>query len=139
MDFEIPEIFYSRKRVWGIEITMSGYGDPYTWYDRKAPKSIWIAPEMRARIIKEGMDKAGSLNGLGRILGYRSRNHPGWSVQQILIGEQGFPMERLEILADYIEIPLEEILKFQVTPEYINPMNTRIALKEYGLLCYLLR
>ncbi len=94
---------------------------------------------MRARIIKEGIERAGSLNGLGRALGYRSRNHPGWSVQQILVGKQAFPLERLERLADYIEVPLEEIMKFQVTPEYINPMNTRIALKEYGLLCYLLR
>ncbi len=94
---------------------------------------------MRARLIKMGIEQAGSLNALGRVLGYRSRNHPGWSVQQILIGEQAFPMERLERLADYIEIPLEEILKFQVTPEYINPVNTRIALREYGLLCYFLR
>jgi hypothetical protein len=118
---------------------MTGYGNPYFHYGNRTPKSIWIAPEMRARIIKEGIDKAGSLNALGRVLDYRSRNHPGWSVQQILIGEQAFPLERLERLADFIEIPLEEILKFQVTPEYINPLNTRIALKQYGMLCYLLR
>ena len=118
---------------------MSNYGNPYSWYSNKTPKSVWIAPEMRARIIKQGIEKAGSLNALGRVLGYRSRKHPGWSVQQILIGAQAFPMNRLESLADYIEIPLEEILRFQVTPEYINPLNTRLALKEYGLLCYLIR
>ncbi len=120
-------------------MTMTGYGNPYSWYGNKTPKSVWIAPEMRARIIKQGIEKAGSLNALGRELGYRSRRHPGWSVQQILIGAQAFPMERLERLANFIEIPLEEILKFQVTPEYINPVNTRLALKEYGLLCYLIR
>ncbi len=115
------------------------YADAYAWLRRNQPKSVWIASEMRARLIKEGIEKAGSLNALGRVLGYRSRNHPGWSVQQILIGEQGFPYERLQLLSEFLGIPMEEILKYQVPPEYITPASTRLALKEYGLLCYLLR
>ena len=116
-----------------------GYMDAYPWLKQNPPKSVWIASEMRARLIKDGIERAGSLNALGRVLGYRSRNHPGWSVQQILLGEQGFPYERLVILSQFLQVPMEEILKYEVPPEYITPMNTRIALKEYGLMCYILR
>ncbi len=121
----------------GIHLNL--YGDPYNWYGSRRPQSVWIASEMRVHLIKEGIERAGSLNALGRVLGYRSRNHPGWSVQQILIGRQGFPMERLEKMSDFVGISMDEILKYKVSPEYITPGNTRIALKEYGLLCYLLR
>ena len=118
---------------------MSYYADAYSWLRGNRPKSVWIASEMRVRLIKDGIEKAGSLNALGRVLGYRSRNHPGWSVQQILIGEQGFPYERLELLSEFLGIPMDEILKYQVPPDYITPDNTILALKQYGMIGYLLR
>ncbi|QLH75108.1 MAG: hypothetical protein HPY73_06425 [Methanomassiliicoccales archaeon] len=105
-----------------------------------APKEettkIWLNSSFRVMLINKGLEKAGSLNGLGRELGYRSRVHPGWSVLQILLGNQAFPAERLKRLAEYIGYPYEEILEHQTHPKRITPENTRDALMRYNLWCY---
>jgi hypothetical protein len=97
---------------------------------------VWLKSAFRAEIIKKGLDKAGSLNGLGRELGYRSRIHPGWSVLQILLGNQAFPAEKLKRLAEYIEYPYSEMLQNQTNPRRITPENTRDALIRANLWCY---
>jgi hypothetical protein len=97
---------------------------------------VWLKSAYRAEIIKMGLEKAGSLNGLGRELGYRSRIHPGWSVLQILLGHQAFPAEKLRRLADFINYPYHEILQNQTNPRRITPQNTRDALMKANLWCY---
>jgi hypothetical protein len=100
---------------------------------------VWLKSEYRALVIKQGIEKAGSLNGLGRELGYRSRIHPGWSVLQILLGRQAFPVERMKKLAVYIDEPYEEMMSHQTKPKLITPQNTKDALIAQGLWCYLPR
>ena len=100
---------------------------------------VWLKSEYRAMLIKEGLEKAGSLNGLGRELGYRSRIHPGWSVLQILLGRQAFPVDRLKRLADFIDHPFDEMLNHQTKPKLITPQNTKDALIKQDLWCYLPR
>lgn len=100
---------------------------------------VWLKSEYRAMIIRQGIEKAGSLNGLGRELGYRSRIHPGWSVLQILLGKQAFPADRLRMLATYIDYPYEDMLSHQTKPKLITPQNTRDALIAQGLMCYVPR
>ena len=87
-------------------------------------------------LIKTGIEKAGSINKLGRELGYRSRVHPGWSIRQILIGYQAFPLDRLKRLADYLNTPLSDILQYQTKPTSVTPESTRDALLKYGLWGY---
>ncbi|MFP4546099.1 MAG: hypothetical protein ACLFPN_04535, partial [Methanomassiliicoccales archaeon] len=72
-----------------------------------------MCSDFRVLMIKQGIEKAGSINKLGRQLGYRSRIHPGWSIRQILLGEQAFPMDRLRRLADYLDYSMEEVLRYR--------------------------
>jgi hypothetical protein len=104
-------------------------------FDSEAAK-VWLKSSFRVELIKLGLEKAGSLNGLGRELGYRSRVHPGWSVLQILLGRQAFPADRLKRLADYVEYPYEDIVRHQTNPRRVTPENTRDALLKYNLWCY---
>lgn len=103
------------------------------------PKKIWIDSEVRIRIIKDGIDRAGSINRLARLLGYRARIHPGWNVRQILLGYQPFTLIRLQTLSQLIDMPLEQILRHQVEKQRITLYTTNHYLKEYGLWCYVLR
>jgi hypothetical protein len=117
---------------------VSEYAAPFR---RRAQESaeiekVWLKSVFRAEIIKMGLEKAGSLNGLGRELGYRSRIHPGWSVLQILLGNQAFPADKLRRLADFINYPYHEILQHQTNPRRITPENTRDALLKANLWCY---
>jgi len=94
---------------------------------------VWLESGYRAALIKRGLDKAKSMNQLGRELGYRSRVHPGWSVRQILLGQQPFPLERLEALAGYVDEPLQEALGHRVARASITKSSTEKALKDAGL------
>lgn len=109
--------------------------------DHISPASdrIWLKPEVTAVLIKQGIEKSGSLNDLGRVMGYRSRTHPGWSVRQILVGRQPFPRARLELLLAFVGVPADEVLKEQVNPRMISLESTSRALKENGLWCYMIR
>jgi hypothetical protein len=97
---------------------------------------VWLNSSFRVELIKLGIDKAGSINRLARELGYRSRIHPGWSIRQILVGEQPFPFERLLKLSDYVGYPIEEVLRYKTEPERITLNNTNEALKKHDLWCY---
>ncbi|MGQ9587567.1 MAG: hypothetical protein ACUVT7_04200 [Thermoplasmata archaeon] len=110
------------------------FGRPFKAYN--ADRRIWLTSRFRVELIKTGIEKAGSINRLARELGYRSRIHPGWSVRQILVGEQPFPYEKLVKLSDYVGYPIEEILRYRTEPERITVDNTNEALRKYGLWCY---
>ena len=99
-------------------------------------KRVWLVSTFRVELIKNGIEKAGSINRLARELGYRSRIHPGWSVRQILVGEQPFPFEKLVKLTDYVGYPLEDVLRYRTEPERVTADNTNEALRKYGLWCY---
>jgi len=99
-------------------------------------KRVWLASAFRVELIKLGIEKAGSINRLARELGYRSRIHPGWSIRQILVGEQPFPFERLVKLSDYIGYPIDEVLRYRTEPTRITVHNTNDALLAQGLWCY---
>lgn len=75
---------------------------------------IWLSADFRTELLNAAITKAGSINQLGRILGYRSRVHPGWSVRQLLTGAQPFTYERLMTLAEFTECPMDRIMKYQV-------------------------
>ncbi len=100
------------------------------------PNKIWLQSSYRVMLIKEGIDKAGSINKLGRELGYRSRVHPGWSIRQILLGYQPFPTERLKKLAEFLGTPIAEIMEHQTRPGSVTVESTRDALIQHGLFCY---
>jgi hypothetical protein len=110
------------------------YGRPFKAYN--ADKRVWLVSAFRVELIRNGIDKAGSINRLARELGYRSRIHPGWSVRQILVGEQPFPYEKLVKLSDYVGYPIEDILRYRTESERVNENNTNEALRKYGLWCY---
>jgi hypothetical protein len=110
------------------------FGRPMRAYN--ADKRVWLVSTFRVELIRNGIEKAGSINRLARELGYRSRIHPGWSVRQILVGEQPFPYEKLVKLSDYVGFPLEDILRYRTEPERITVDNTNEALRKYGLWCY---
>ena len=110
------------------------YGRPFKAYN--ADKRVWLVSAFRVELIKNGIEKAGSINRLARELGYRSRIHPGWSIRQILVGEQPFPYEKLLKLSDYVGYPIEDILRYRTESERVNENNTNEALKKYGLWCY---
>lgn len=99
-------------------------------------KRVWLASSFRVEFIKMGIEKAGSMNRLARELGYRSRIHPGWSIRQILVGEQPFPYERLLKMSDFVGYPIEEVLKFRTEPYRVTVENTNEALRKNGLWCY---
>ena len=99
-------------------------------------KRVWLASSFRVEFIKMGIEKAGSMNRLARELGYRSRIHPGWSIRQILVGEQPFPYERLLKMSDFVGYPIEDVLKFRTQPARITVESTNEALRKNGLWCY---
>lgn len=110
------------------------FGRPSKAYN--TDKRVWLASTFRVEIIKDGIEKAGSINRLARELGYRSRIHPGWSVRQILVGEQPFPYEKLVKLSDYVGHPIDEVLTYRTVPERVTVTSTNEALRKYGLWCY---
>ena len=110
------------------------YGWPFKAYN--AGKRVWLISAFRVELIKNGIEKAGSINRLARELGYRSRIHPGWSVRQILVGEQPFPFEKLVKLSDYVGYPIEEVLRYKTEHERVTENSTNEALRKYGLWCY---
>ena len=110
------------------------YGRPFRAYN--TDKRVWLNSTFRVELIKHGIEKAGSINRLARELGYRSRIHPGWSVRQILVGEQPFPYEKLVKLSDYVGFPIEEALRYRTEPERVTVGSTNEALRKYGLWCY---
>jgi hypothetical protein len=99
-------------------------------------RRVWLASSFRVEFIKIGIEKAGSINRLARELGYRSRIHPGWSIRQILVGEQPFPYERLLKMSDFVGYPIEEVLKYRTEPNRVTVENTNEALRKNGLWCY---
>jgi hypothetical protein len=99
-------------------------------------KRVWLASTFRVEIIKNGIEKAGSINRLARELGYRSRIHPGWSVHQILVGEQPFPFEKLVKLSDYVGYAIDDVLRYRTEPERVTVNSTNEALRKWGLWCY---
>ncbi len=116
------------------------YGiDEHPWHRRDHEDKVWLASGFRVMLIKMGIEKAGSINQLGRELGYRSRVHPGWSIRQILVGKQPFPYERLKKFAEYLEYPLEDIMKHRANHGIITPESTRRALAQAGLPYYIPR
>jgi hypothetical protein len=112
----------------------SYFGRPFKAYN--TDKRVWLASTFRVGLIKSGIEKAGSINRLARELGYRSRIHPGWSVRQILVGEQPFPYEKLVKLSDYVGFPIEDVLRYRTEPERVTVGSTNEALRKYGLWCY---
>ncbi len=99
-------------------------------------RRIWLTSSFRVEFIKMGIEKAGSINRLARELGYRSRIHPGWSVRQILVGEQPFPYERLLKMTDFVGYPMDEVLRHRTEPARVTVDNTNEALRKNGLWCY---
>ena len=75
---------------------------------------IWLSADFRTELLNTAIEKAGSINQLGRVLGYRSRVHPGWSVRQLLTGAQPFTYQRLVTLSEYTGCPMARIMKYQV-------------------------
>lgn len=113
---------------------------PFKWWKREEyPGKVWLVSAFRVKLFKLALERLGSLNAIGRYLGYRSRTHPGWSVRQMLFGFQPIPMEKLEILAEITDMPVEDILQHQVPREAITIDTTNSALRQYGLFCYLLK
>ena len=104
--------------------------------DYRSDKRVWLDSEFRVELIKDGIDKAGSINRLARELGYRSKIHPGWSVRQILVGAQPFPFEKLVKLSDYVGYPIEDVLKYRTEHERVTIDSTNEALRMHGLWCY---
>ncbi len=100
---------------------------------------VWLSSGFRVHLLKMGIEKAGSVNELGRRMGYRSRVHPGWGVVQIMQGKQAFPLSRLKLLAEFLEYPLDEILQNVTHPNRVTPESTRSALATYGLSGYIPR
>ncbi|OGS41987.1 MAG: hypothetical protein A3K67_02220 [Euryarchaeota archaeon RBG_16_62_10] len=112
----------------------SYFGRPFKAFN--ADRRVWLNSTFRVELIKNGIEKAGSINRLARELGYRSRIHPGWSVRQILVGEQPFPYEKLVKLSDYIGYPIDEVLRYRTEPERVTVDSTNEALRKHGLWCY---
>jgi hypothetical protein len=110
------------------------FGRPLRAYN--TDKRVWLASTFRVELIKNGIEKAGSINRLARELGYRSRIHPGWSVRQILVGEQPFPFEKLVKLSDYVGYPIDDVLRYRTEPDRVTMNSTNEALMKHGLWCY---
>src|SRR5512136_591312 len=110
------------------------YGRPLKGYN--SDRRVWLVSTFRVELIKNGIEKAGSINRLARELGYRSRIHPGWSVRQILVGEQPFPYEKLVKLSDFVGFSLDDVLRYRTEPDRVTLNSTNEALRKYGLWCY---
>jgi transposase-like protein len=104
--------------------------------DYRNDKRVWLDSEFRVELIRDGIEKAGSINRLARELGYRSKIHPGWSVRQILVGAQPFPFEKLVKLSDYVGYPIEDVLQYRTEPDRVTVDSTNEALRQHGLWCY---
>ena len=108
--------------------------------DYRDDKRVFADPhqiqQVLINLIKNGIEKAGSINRLARELGYRSKIHPGWSVRQILVGEQPFPFEKLVKLSDYVGYPIEDVLHYRTEQERVTVDSTNEALRQHGLWCY---
>ncbi len=118
------------QRRWHMEGTI-----PYKYLQRGdvADDKVWLSATFRVGLIKRGIEKAGSINQLGRVLGYRSRVHPGWSVRQILLGNQPFPYDRLLALSKYLDCPLEEIMRHRIRSQGVTTSSTKKALESFGM------
>lgn len=117
---------------------VSENGDPdITYRGAHDDGRVWLSSNFRVRLIKEGIEKAGSINQLGRALGYRSRVHPGWSVRQILLGKQPFPLERLRVFSEFLGHPLEDIMRHRTQHGAVTIDNTRRALDACGMRYYI--
>lgn len=112
---------------------------PYYRWSRTQSDKVWLGSNFRVKLLKMGIDKAGSINKLGRVMGYKSRVHPGWSVRQMLIGKQPFPKDRLKMLAEFLDYPIEEIMNHQISPSLITMENTRKALETNDMLSFMPR
>lgn len=92
---------------------------------------IWLSADFRAELLTSAIEKAGSVNQLGRVLGYRSRVHPGWSVRQLLTGAQPFTYDRLVTLSEFTGCPMDRILKYQVPKRRALNHQNMISTPEY--------
>lgn len=99
-------------------------------------RKVWLIASFRVRIISEGIEKAGGINRLARIIGYKSRIHPAWPLRQILVGKQPFPIERLVRLAEFVLYDLVEILRHEVPSARLANENNELALRNYGFGAY---
>ena len=72
--------------------------------------SIFLEDKFRIQLIARAINKAGSMRQLGRVMGY-SANSPNWSIKQILQGNQGIPLFRLERLCKFMRISFADIEK----------------------------
>lgn len=72
--------------------------------------SISLEDKFRKRLIEAAIKKAGSMRQLGRVMGY-SAGSPNWSIKQILHGNQGIPLFRLERLCEFMKMSFEDIEK----------------------------
>ena len=112
----------------------------FKWWRRaQVPDKLWLTSEFRVQIFKGALEKAGSMNELGRLMGYRSRTHPGWSIRQMLLGFQPVPYDKAELLAGLTETPMDVFLENQTMRDLVTVAGTNRALREYGLMCYLLK
>jgi len=72
--------------------------------------SVFLEEDFRKKLIETGIRKAGSMNQLGRVMGYMG-NAPNWNIKQILHGKQGVPLYRLKRLCAFLGMSLNEIEK----------------------------
>lgn len=93
-------------------------------------EKIWLSADFRNEILSRGIEKAGSVNQLGRIMGYKSRVHPGWSVRQLMNGMQPFTIQRLRLLSEFLGIDLDEMLRYQVPRRRAMNHMTRIGAEQ---------
>jgi len=70
--------------------------------------SVFIEDVFRKRLIESAIKKAGSLNQLGKIMGYTG-SAPNWNIKQILVGNQGIPLFRLKRLCDFMNLRLSDV------------------------------
>lgn len=129
------KVLYLGERWNSVGELAMGYGAT----DRIGGDRVWLSSSFRVQLIKMGIEKAGSVNELGRRMGYRSRVHPGWGVVQIMQGKQAFPLSRLRLLSDFLNYPMEEILQYATQPNRVTPESTKSALVMYGLRGYIPR
>jgi len=72
--------------------------------------SIFLEENFRKKLIETGIQKAGSMNQLGRIMGYMG-DAPNWNIKQILHGKRAVPLYRLKRLCTFLGMSLNEIEK----------------------------
>ena len=76
----------------------------------KLPRTtrIFLKDSFRTALLKEAIEKAGSMRQLGRIMGYAGSS-PNWHIKRIAEGKQGIPLGRLERLCTFMGISLKDI------------------------------